>query len=90
MWEQIKIPLVIGAGLSLCLYFLLPGASILFFELYHLTGLEFVYWFYSGTKLASVFYPRWEFYELSVIVAGLLLALLLYWRKERQAATAEL
>lgn len=86
MLDHSKMPVFVGASLSLFLYFLLPGTSALFFELYHLTELEFMYWFYSGTKLAAVFYPRWAFFEVSLITAGLVLALILFLRQKRQQA----
>jgi len=84
MLRQSIFPCAVGAGLSLFLYFLLPGSSVFFFELYHFTKVEFIYWIYTGFKVTSVFYPRWDYFELSAVAAGLLLALLVFaWRQRK-------
>lgn len=85
MLRQSLFPSALGAALSLYLYFLLPGTSVFFFELYHFSKVEFIYWVYSGFKVASVFYPRWDYFELSAIAAGLLLTLLIYSWQQRKA-----
>ncbi len=64
-------PMCIAVAVVVFLYFLLPATSQFFYESYHFTHFEFLYWLYSGFKVAAVFFPRWEFFELSVITAGL-------------------
>ncbi|MFK7974902.1 MAG: hypothetical protein AB8C02_02140 [Halioglobus sp.] len=46
---------LIAIGLALYLYFLLPATATLFYELYHLTGVDAVYWGYGGFKAAGYY-----------------------------------
>lgn len=45
---------------GLYLYFLLPATATLFYELYHLTGVDAVYWGYSGFKIAGYYFGTWQ------------------------------
>ena len=44
---------LIAAAVAVYLYFLLPATATLFYELYHLTHVEVIYWGYSGFKAAG-------------------------------------
>lgn len=46
----------IGIAAGLYLYYLLPATAVLFYELYHLTGLDFIYWGYSAFKLGDYYF----------------------------------
>lgn len=46
---------LIAIALALFLYFLLPATAVAFYELHHLTGLDFVYWGYTGFKFAGYY-----------------------------------
>jgi hypothetical protein len=54
---------IIAIAVALYLYFLLPATAQMFFELYHLTKIDAVYWGYSGFKAAGyylgVYQYRW-------------------------------
>ncbi|WP_281645968.1 hypothetical protein [Parendozoicomonas sp. Alg238-R29] len=67
---SLKLPLAVTIATACYLYFLLPATSSFFFELYHAVEIEFIYWLYSGFKVASVYLPRWEHYELAIIASG--------------------
>ncbi len=58
---------IIALTIGLYLYFLLPATAVLFYELYHLTGIDAVYWGYSGFKFASYYFGNWQ-YQLPVCV----------------------
>ncbi|MBB6520369.1 hypothetical protein [Pseudoteredinibacter isoporae] len=80
-------PLIYGILLSTFLLFLLPAVSNALFELYHLSKIEPLYYLYSGFKALSVYYPRWEFFEASAVMAGVLLALTIWaWRCRRSSS----
>ena len=46
---------VIAAAVALYLWFLLPLTATAFYELYHLTGIDPVYWGYSAFKAAGYY-----------------------------------
>lgn len=46
---------LIAAAVALYLYFLLPATATMFYELHHFTGIDFVYWGYSGFKAAGYY-----------------------------------
>lgn len=68
-------PGIFGFLFSLFLLFLLPTFSDISFKLYHLVNFEPFYFLYTAFKAASVYYPRWEYFELSAISAGVILTL---------------
>ena len=78
--QSYKKPLLLGLGLALCLRFLLIPTAVLFYELHHLTGIDFIYWGYSGFKIAGYYFGVWEHQTLSCIALGLLLFLFARWR----------
>ncbi|MCB1689584.1 MAG: hypothetical protein KDI33_13910 [Halioglobus sp.] len=51
---------VIAILLALYLYFLLPVTAEMFYELYHLTGVDAIYWGYSGFKAAGYYLGVYE------------------------------
>lgn len=65
---------LIAIGTALYLYFLLPVTAVAFYELYHLTHIEAVYWGYSSFKAAGYYLGTWEYRELSCLgVAAVIL-----------------
>ena len=58
------------------LYFLLPATATVFYELYHLTGVEAVYWGYSGFKAAGYYFGVWKYQLVSCIAVTLAIAIL--------------
>lgn len=75
---------LIGIGLALYLYFLMPATAVVFYELYHATGIGPVYWGYTVFKGAGYYFSVWD-YQLHACVAVVLLAVLLppLWAKLR-------
>ncbi len=63
------------------LYFFLPLTSTFFYEFYHLVNIDFIYWFYSAFKVASVYLPRSEFFELMALVSGGVVSALILLRR---------
>lgn len=60
-----------GAVIALWLYFLLPATAVLFYELYHLTGIEFVYWGYSAFKAGGYYFGIWPYKLLVCLLVGM-------------------
>lgn len=56
---------MIAIAAALYLYFLLPATANIFYELYHLTHIEPLYWGYSGFKTAGYYFGVYE-YRLAV------------------------
>jgi len=53
--------LVIAVAVALYLYFLLPATAKLFYELYHLTHIDAIYWGYGGFKAAGYYFGMYEY-----------------------------
>lgn len=68
--------LIIAAAVALYLYFLLPATAVAFYELYHLTKIDAIYWGYGGFKAADYYLGVWG-YKLYVSLGAALLVLLL-------------
>ena len=62
---------VLGIMVGLYLYFLLPATGMLFYELYHLTGVDFVYWGYTIFKAGGYLFSLWEYQLVACIAVGL-------------------
>ena len=67
---------VIAVAVALYLYFGLPATAVGFYELYHLVGIDAVYWGYSAFKAAGYYLGAWG-YKLYVSLAAALLILFL-------------
>jgi hypothetical protein len=66
---------LIAVAVAAYLYFLLPATAVLFYELYHLTGFEPVYWGYSAFKAAGYYFGIWPHQGLvcALVAAGIVL-----------------
>ncbi len=75
---------VIGIAVGLYLYFLLPATAFLFYELYHLTHIDVVYWGYSGLRLGDYYFGLSGYKAISCVLVALAIAVLpgLLTRKE--------
>jgi hypothetical protein len=51
---------IIAILAALYLYFLLPATADMFYELHHLTGIDAIYWGYSGFKAAGYYLGVYE------------------------------
>lgn len=51
---------ILAALVALYLYFLLPATAEVFFELYHLTKIDPIYWGYGGLKAAGYYLGVYE------------------------------
>ncbi|MFT5605563.1 MAG: hypothetical protein ACI9G5_002534 [Paracoccaceae bacterium] len=67
--------LALGAALAVYLYSLLEPTAWLFYELYHLSGVGFIYYFYSGFKAVAYYFGVWDYQWLACLMAGVLTAL---------------
>ena len=70
-WRRWTIAIAVG----LYLYFLLPATAVMFYELYHLTGLGPVYWGYSGFKAAGYYFGVWDHQLLTCVLVTALIGL---------------
>lgn len=66
-----KRGMIWGLALALWLYFLLPATAVMFYELYHLTGVDAIYWGYSAFKAAGYYFGIWPYKLLVCALAGL-------------------
>ena len=55
------------------LYFLLPATAVVFYELYHLTGIDPIYWGYSGFKAAGYYFGAYPHKMLVCLMVALLI-----------------
>lgn len=61
--------------MSIYLWVLLEPTAWLFYELHHLTGVGFIYYFYSAFKAVGYYFGTWD-YQLAVcVLVGVLVAL---------------
>ncbi len=77
---------IIAIAAALYLYFLLPATAGIFYELYHLTHIEPLYWGYSGFKAAGYYFGVYE-YRLAVclLVAAVFIVIPVLFKKLRRA-----
>lgn len=67
---------VIGIAVGLWLYYLLPATGFLFYELYHLTGIDAVYWGYSAFKLGDYYFGLSGYKLATCVLVALAIAIL--------------
>ena len=60
----------LGILVGLYLYFLLPATGMIFYELYHLTGVDFVYWGYTAFKAGGYLFGLWEYQLVACVAVG--------------------
>jgi len=77
---------IIAIAAGLYLYFLLPATASMFYDLYHLTHLDPIYWGYSGFKAAGYYFGVYEHRLLAcMLVAAAIIAIPLLFRMLRRA-----
>ncbi len=69
---------------ALYCYFLLPATATVFYELYHWSQIDFIYWIYAIFKFLGAMLPRWGILPLVSVSSGLLAfgMACLVWRRE--------
>lgn len=78
---------VIAIAVALYLYFLLPATATGFYELYHLTHIEPVYYGYGAFKAAGYYFSVWPYrLPVCIAVAALIIVLPPLVRKLRGAS----
>ena len=65
-----KRALLISIAVGLYLKFLLIPTGVLFYELHHATGIDFIYWGYSIFKGAGYFFGVWEYQTLTCVLVA--------------------
>lgn len=63
--------LIIALAVAVYLYFLLPATAVMFYELYHLTGFDPIYWGYGGFKAAGYYLGVYKYRLMVCVLAGL-------------------
>ncbi len=77
-----KKRVVIGLVLAGYMYFLLPATATFFYELYHLTGIDSVYWGYSIFKAAGYYFSVWPYQlQACIAVAAIIIFLPVVWQR---------
>ncbi|GAB3272555.1 hypothetical protein [Parahaliea aestuarii] len=71
--------LLLGIGLMLFLRFLLVPTAWIFYELYHLSGWDLVYWGYSLFKVGGYYFNHWPYQTRICIALGLTVAVPWRW-----------
>ena len=66
---------LIAAAVAGYLGFLLPATATLFFELYHLTHIEAIYWGYSGFKAAGYYFGIYEYRVWACALVAIIIAI---------------
>lgn len=66
---------LLGVGVGIFFFALLEPTAWLFYELHHLTGIGFIYHFYSVFKAAGYYFGLWDYQWMACVLAGLLTAL---------------
>ncbi len=71
---------LIAVAVAAYLYFLLPATAVVFYELYHLTGFEPVYWGYSAFKAAGYYFGIWPYQGLvcALVAAAIVLTPMIF------------
>ena len=64
-------PLLLGLVVALYLRFLLLPTAAFFYELHHLTGIDFIYWGYSGFKVAGYYFGVWEHQTITCVAVAI-------------------
>ena len=78
--------LVIAVAMALYLWFLLPLTATAFYELYHLTGIDPVYWAYSALKAAGYYLGVSEYrVHICLGVAAAILLIPALWKALRRS-----
>tara|TARA_R110000823_G_scaffold305166_3_gene427080 strand:+ start:5387 stop:5644 length:258 start_codon:yes stop_codon:yes gene_type:complete len=75
----VTIPLrrwLLAIAVVVYLYFLLPVSAVMFYELYHLTKIDPVYWGYSIFKAAGYYFSTWEYRVHSLVAVAVAILLL--------------
>lgn len=67
---------IVAVAIGLYLYFLLPATALMFYELYHLTGIGPVYWGYSLFKAGGYYFGIWEYQLLSCVFVSALIIII--------------
>ena len=81
--------LVWAIAVAIYLKFLLIPTGVLFYELHHATGIDFIYWGYSVFKGAGYYFGVWEYQTITcVMVAGAIFGIAV-WRGHRTADVGE-
>ena len=63
-------------SVALYLYFGLPATAQMFYELYHLTHIDSIYWGYSGFKAAGYYFGIWAYKPLTCVLVAVVILLL--------------
>ena len=63
---------IVALLLGLYLYYLLPATAVLFYELYHLTGIAPINSTYSAFKAGGYYFGVWEYQLVTCVLVTLL------------------
>ena len=90
LFQKHKFALLISIFVGLYLKYLLIPTGVLFYELHHATGIDFVYWGYSVFKAAGYYFGAWQYQTLTCALLSLSLFALAVLRGSRTGNTEKL
>ncbi len=62
--------LVWAIAVAIYLKFLLIPTGVMFYELHHATGIDFIYWGYSVFKGVGYYFGVWEYQTLTCVLVA--------------------
>lgn len=78
-----RTALIVAVAIAAWLRFGLEATGFLFYELYHLTGIDAVYWGYTVFRGAGYYFGIWPYQDIACAgVAALIIGIAL-WRGQR-------
>ena len=85
---QHALPRALAWGVAVALYlrFGLEPTGWLFYELTHLTGIDWLYWGYTAFRGGGYALGLWSYQLAACLAAGALVGLLVYWRRSGRGA----
>jgi hypothetical protein len=66
--------LITAGCVALWFKFLLPVTAQIFYELYHFSEINFIYWGYSLFKTLAYYCSVWEYHTIGSMLLGLVIA----------------
>ena len=67
-----KTALFVAIVVGLYLKYLLIPTGVLFYELHHATGVDFIYWGYSGFKAAGYYFGAWAYQTVTCVAVAVI------------------
>ena len=80
-------PAIVALTVAIWLRFLLTATAMMFYELHHLTGVDWIYWGYSIFKAGGYYFGIYPHQTLVSVAVGVVIFLLLSRVKYRRRSS---